>query len=76
MKIVIFGLTITSAWGNGHATTFRSLVKALARRGHHVEFIEKNVEWYKNNPDLPKPEYCKLRLYKDWKSNRHALIQM
>jgi spore maturation protein CgeB len=76
MKIVIFGLTITSAWGNGHATTFRSLVKALARRGHHVEFIEKNVEWYKNNRDLPKPEYCKLRLYKDWKSNRHALIQM
>jgi spore maturation protein CgeB len=76
MKIVIFGLTITSAWGNGHATTFRSLVKALARRGHHVEFIEKNVEWYKNNRDLPKPEYCKLRLYKNWKSNRHALIQM
>jgi spore maturation protein CgeB len=76
MKIVIFGLTITSAWGNGHATTFRSLLKALARRGHHVEFIEKNVEWYKNNRDLPKPEYCKLRLYKDWKSSRRALIQM
>jgi spore maturation protein CgeB len=76
MKIVIFGLTITSAWGNGHATTFRSLVKALARRGHHVEFIEKNVEWYKNNRDLPKPEYCKLRLYKDWKSSRQGLIQM
>jgi spore maturation protein CgeB len=76
MKIVIFGLTITSAWGNGHATTFRSLVKALSRRGHHVEFIEKNVEWYQNNRDLPEPEYCKLRLYKNWKSNRHALIGM
>jgi len=75
MKIVIFGLTITSAWGNGHATTFRSLVKALARRGHHVVFIEKNLEWYKNNRDLPKPEYCRLRLYKDWNFNRHALIQ-
>jgi spore maturation protein CgeB len=76
MKIVIFGLTITSAWGNGHATTFRSLIKALARRGHCVEFIEKNVEWYENNRDLPRPEYCKLRLYKDWTSNRRALIQM
>jgi spore maturation protein CgeB len=75
MKIVIFGLTITSAWGNGHATTFRSLVKALARRGHHVEFIEKNVEWYKNNRDLPKPEYCKLLLYTDWKLSGRALIQ-
>ena len=76
MKIVIFGLTITSAWGNGHATTFRSLVKALSRRGHHVEFIEKNVEWYKNNRDLPAPQYCKLRLYKHWKSNRHALLRI
>lgn len=75
MKIVIFGLTITSAWGNGHATTFRSLVKALARRGHRVEFIEKNVEWYKNNRDLAKPEYCKLRLYTNWKSSRRALVQ-
>jgi spore maturation protein CgeB len=75
MKIVIFGLTITSAWGNGHATTFRSLVKALARRGHTIEFIEKNVEWYKNNRDLPRPEYCKLRLYTDWKFSGHALIQ-
>src|SRR5436309_6785968 len=76
MKIVIFGLTITSAWGNGHATTYRSLVKALFLRGHRVEFIEKNVEWYKNNRDLPDPEYFKLRLYKDWKSNRPALIRM
>jgi spore maturation protein CgeB len=76
MKLIMFGLTITSAWGNGHATTFRSLAKALARRGHHVEFIEKNVEIYKNNRDLPKPDYCKLRLYNDWKCNRHALIHM
>ena len=52
MKIVVFGLTITSAWGNGHATTFRSLLKALARRGHHVTFIEKDVEWY---PEQSRP---------------------
>ena len=66
MKIVIFGLTITSAWGNGHATTFRSLVKALARRGHKVVFVEKDVEWYRSNRDLPKPSFCKLKLYEDW----------
>jgi spore maturation protein CgeB len=66
MKIVIFGLTITSAWGNGHATTFRSLVKALARRGHHVVFVEKDVEWYRSNRDLPKPKFCALKLYEDW----------
>jgi spore maturation protein CgeB len=75
MKIVLFGLTITSAWGNGHATTFRSLIKALHRRGHHVEFVEKDVEWYRSNRDLPKPEFCKVRLYEDWRSNGAALLQ-
>jgi spore maturation protein CgeB len=75
MKIVIFGLTITSAWGNGHATTFRSLVKALARRGHRVIFIEKDVEWYRNNCDLPDPSFCTLRLYEDWRESSAALIR-
>ena len=55
MKIVVYGLTITSSWGNGHATTYRSLLKALARRGHQVTFVEKDVEWYRSNRDLPKP---------------------
>ena len=46
MKIVFYGLTITSSWGNGHATTYRSLSKALAARGHRITFVEKDVEWY------------------------------
>ncbi|HKR31188.1 MAG TPA: glycosyltransferase, partial [Terriglobales bacterium] len=66
MKIVAFGLSITSAWGNGHATTFRALLEALHRRGHNITFYEKNVEWYASNRDLPEPSYCKLRLYEDW----------
>ena len=74
MKIVIFGLTITSAWGNGHATTFRSLVKALTRRGHRVVFIEKDVEWYRNNRDLPEPEFCTLMLYEDWRSSETCFL--
>ena len=40
LDIVIIGLTITSSWGNGHATTFRSLVKELDKRGHKVTFLE------------------------------------
>ena len=75
MKIVFFGLTITSAWGNGHATTYRSLVKALAQRGHRVEFIEKNVEWYQSNRDLPAPAFCELTLYEDWRASRRGLIE-
>ena len=66
MKIVVFGLSITSAWGNGHATTFRALFDALHRRGHDITFYEKDVEWYASNRDLPESPYCKLRLYESW----------
>jgi spore maturation protein CgeB len=67
MKIVIFGLSITSSWGNGHATTFRALCQALHARGHRIVFFEKNVEWYSSNRDLPEPQFCKVRLYEDWR---------
>lgn len=66
MKITIFGLSITSSWGNGHATTFRALCSALRRRGHEILFFERNVEWYENNRDLPDPPYCTVKLYDDW----------
>lgn len=74
MKIVVYGLTITSSWGNGHATTYRSLLKALARRGHSITFIEKDVEWYRSNRDLPEPPYCTVRLYTDWAEEQPKLI--
>jgi len=76
MKIVIFGLTITSSWGNGHATTYRSLVKALARKGHTVHFIEKDVEWYRNNRDLPQPEFCSVSLYEQWPREARTLVEL
>ncbi len=66
MKIVIFGLSITSSWGNGHATTFRALARALHARGHRVVFFEKDVEWYASNRDLPEPGFCELKLYTRW----------
>jgi spore maturation protein CgeB len=70
MRIVIFGLSITSSWGNGHATTFRALCAALHQRGHDVLFYERNVEWYASNRDLPEPPYCTVRLYNDWQQIR------
>jgi spore maturation protein CgeB len=75
MNIVIYGLTITSSWGNGHATTYRSLAKALKRRGHTVQFIEKDVEWYRSNRDLPQPEFCTVQLYSDWNSDVKPVVQ-
>jgi spore maturation protein CgeB len=76
MKIVIFGLTITSSWGNGHGTTYRSLVKALAARGHRIHFIEKDVEWYRSNRDLPHPPYCKVHIYEGWMQSRAELLRI
>lgn len=76
MKIVIFGLTITSSWGNGHGTTYRSLCKALAARGHHITFVEKDVEWYRSNRDLPEPPYVTVRLYDDWAAEHTSLIAL
>jgi len=63
MKIVFFGLSITSSWGNGHATTYRSLLRALAARGHELLFLERDQPWYAGNRDLPSPEYARTELY-------------
>ena len=63
LKIVILGLSITSSWGNGHATTYRALVRELHQQGHEVIFLEKDVSWYAQNRDLPNPGFCKLSLY-------------
>ena len=64
LHIVILGLSITSAWGNGHATTYRALVRGLAEEGHSVLFLERDVPWYQDNRDLAEPETCELGLYR------------
>lgn len=63
MKIVFFGLSITSSWGNGHATNYRALVRALANRGHDVLFLERDVPWYAAKRDLPQPPWGRTELY-------------
>ena len=64
MKFVIIGLSVTSSWGNGHATTYRALLKELKALGHDILFLEKDVPYYAGNRDMPNPEFCKLGLYK------------
>ncbi len=63
LKIVVLGLSITSSWGNGHATTYRGLVRELCTRGHDLLFLERDVPWYASNRDLPEPPYCRTALY-------------
>ena len=65
MKLVVLGLSLTSSWGNGHATTFRALLAAFARRGHDILFLERDVPWYAAHRDEPAPTYCRLALYPD-----------
>jgi spore maturation protein CgeB len=74
LRIVVLGLSITSSWGNGHATTYRGLVRELARRGHDVLFLERDVPWYAQNRDLPDPPFGRTALYADLDAlrSRHA----
>ena len=68
MKFVVFGLSVTSSWGNGHATTYRALLAALQRRKHRIVFFEKDEEWYASNRDMPNPAFCDVRLFNDWRA--------
>jgi spore maturation protein CgeB len=63
LRIVILGLSITSSWGNGHATTYRGLVRELSSRGHDILFLERDVPWYASNRDLSRPPHGRTALY-------------
>lgn len=73
MKLVVLGLSLSSSWGNGHATTFRALLGAFAARGHEILFLERVQPWYAENRDLSDPDFCRLAYYQsleeleDWR---------
>jgi spore maturation protein CgeB len=66
MRLIVFGLTLSSSWGNGHATLWRGLGRALARRGHELTFFERDVPYYAENRDLKDWADGQLVLYPDW----------
>lgn len=39
----LFGLSVGSAWGNGHATLWRGLISALDAADNRVVFFERDV---------------------------------
>lgn len=63
LDIVLLGLSITSSWGNGHATNYRGLMRALEARGHRALFLERDVPWYASQRDLPNPPWGETALY-------------
>jgi spore maturation protein CgeB len=66
MRLVIFGLTVSSSWGNGHATLWRALIRALARPRPRVTFFERDVPYYAAHRDAPELPDAELVLYPDW----------
>ena len=65
LRVVVIGLSLSSSWGNGHATTYRSLLGAFAKRGHEVLFLEQDQRWYADHRDLAEPDFCRLCFYSD-----------
>lgn len=63
MRLVFLGLSLSSSWGNGHATTYRALLRALHMHGHEILFLEREQPWYAEHRDLRDPEFCKLEFY-------------
>jgi spore maturation protein CgeB len=74
VKITIFGLTLSSSWGNGHATPYRALIGALSRLGHRVHFFEKDVPYYRSRRDFDSCGYCDLTLYSEWSDARRRAL--
>ena len=74
-EIIFIGLSITSSWGNGHASTYRSLIRGLHELGHRVLFLECDQPWYASNRDAPVLHYCQSRLYTDVEELRERYTQ-
>ncbi|SFQ07559.1 Spore maturation protein CgeB [Mesorhizobium sp. NFR06] len=72
MRMIIFGLTVTSSWGNGHATLWRGLITALARLGWSISFFERDTPYYAGARDLDQLDGGNIILYPDWETIRHA----
>ncbi len=75
MNITIFGLTLSSSWGNGHATPYRAIIRALHHRGHRVSFFEKDVDYYARRRDFAVCPYCELNLYTSWDDIRARALR-
>jgi spore maturation protein CgeB len=72
LDIVVIGLSLRSAWGNGHATTYRALIDALERRGDRVLFLERDVPWYAANQDAGTELPGTLVLYESLEELRYV----
>ncbi len=66
LRFVVFGLSMSSSWGNGHATLWRGLCRALHEQGHRIVFFERDLPYYAQHRDFSAVDYCELVLYEQW----------
>ncbi len=66
MKLAIFGLSVSSSWGNGHAVLWRALIRSLGAQGHAIVFFERDVPYYAEHRDLNEIDGGRLVLYRYW----------
>jgi spore maturation protein CgeB len=75
VKLTFIGLTLSSSWGNGHATPYRALLRALARRGCELAFYERDVHYYYERRDFERCDHCRLELYPTWDEVRERALK-
>jgi spore maturation protein CgeB len=71
VQLVVFGLSVSSSWGNGHATLWRGLIKGLSKLGHRVVFFERDTPFYAQHRDIREIRGGDLILYSQWNDVRH-----
>jgi len=76
VRIVVFGLSISSAWGNGHATLLRGLFRALKGKGHEVHFFERDTPYYAAHRDADSFPYAHLHLFAEWPEARRLALRL
>ncbi|HET7043270.1 MAG TPA: hypothetical protein VFI37_00340, partial [Gaiellaceae bacterium] len=63
MRIAFFGSSLVSSYWNGAATYYRGLVRALASRGHAVEFLEPDAYERQAHRDIADPPWARVVVY-------------
>ncbi|MBX3221469.1 MAG: glycosyltransferase [Labilithrix sp.] len=66
MRLVVFGLSVTSARDNAHATFWRGVLRALAADGHEVVFFERDTPFFAGHRDLVAPDGYEVVVYPSW----------
>ncbi|WP_044239013.1 CgeB family protein [Chondromyces apiculatus] len=75
LRYVFLGLSLTSSWGNGHASAYRALLRGLRARGHSLLFLERDLPCHEQHRDLRRPPYAEVGLYRSLDELRDRYAQ-